>query len=205
MFISLHFKQVALAAETGRGPNHQLQGGEREEMEWGWFKWIISQQGKKKKIRGGRGKIRERGWAAINVAPQTHPPTRYSSPPSVPRGLALSDLKWHPAVQTWMLWLHIKPFNHRAPCSAKKPLMRSLPRMNKQPLMKNPEHLFFFSRVEDLVNKRRVRPWAECLESCEQGVCLPSAARLKGYQEVSALMYRQKHFAHAFSPRWGWD
>lgn len=48
----------------------------------------------------------------------------------------LSDLKWRPAVQTWVLWLHIKPFNHRAPCSTKKPLMRSLPRMNKQALMK---------------------------------------------------------------------
>lgn len=62
--------------------------------------------------------------------------------PRAPWGFALSDLKWRPAAQTWMLWLHIKPFNHRAPCSIKKPLMRSLPRMNKQALMRNPEHFF---------------------------------------------------------------
>lgn len=81
----------------------------------GRLKWIILQEGKK-----------------IGEAEQQS----MVFPPGAPQGFSLSDLKWHPAVQTWVLWLHIKPFNHRAPCSTKKPLMRSLPRMNKQALMK---------------------------------------------------------------------
>lgn len=124
-------------------------------MERGWFKWIISQE----KIWGWK-REKTRGRLSRN---QCRPPV--SSLPGSPRGLALSDLKWRPAVQTWMPWLHIKPFNHRAPCFAKKPLTRSLPRMNKQTLMKNPEHLF--SRAKDLVNKRGVRPRAACF--CQTG------------------------------------
>lgn len=82
--------------------------------------------------------------------------------PRAPRGFVLSDLKWRPAVQTWVLWLHIKPFNHRAPCSTKKPLMRSLPRMNKQALMKKPEH---FTQAKDMENKRKAEIWAIVMDS----------------------------------------
>lgn len=82
--------------------------------------------------------------------------------PRAPRGFVLSDLKWRPAVQTWVLWLHIKPFNHRAPCSTKKPLMRSLPRMNKQALMKKPEH---FTQAKDTENKRKAEIWAIVTDS----------------------------------------
>lgn len=153
--------------KLGRGLITSFRGRKRGNGE-GWLKWIILQwaQKKKKKNRGRRGKIWAGGWAAINV---------FS--PRAPWGFELSDLKWRPAEQTWMLWLHIKPFNHRAPCSTKKPLMRSLPRMNKQALMKNPEH--FSSCVKDMVNKRKVgiRP----ADSWGSIACFLPVARLRGY------------------------
>lgn len=89
----------------------------------GWLKWIILREGK----NWGLKREKRRGRLSSN---------RWFFSQRAPRGFVLSDLKWRPAAQTWVLWLHIKPFNHREPCSTKKPLMRSLPRMNKQPLMK---------------------------------------------------------------------
>lgn len=151
--------------KLGRGLITSFRGRKRGNGE-GWLKWIILQWAQKKI-----------GWKRENMR------GRLSSnqcffPPRAPWGFELSDLKWRPAEQTWMLWLHIKPFNHRAPCSTKKPLMRSLPRMNKQALMKNPEH--FSSCVQDMVNKRKVgiRP----ADSWGSVVCFLPVAGLRGYR-----------------------
>lgn len=106
-------------------------------------------------------------------------------PPRAPWGFALSDLKWRPAAQTWMLWLHIKPFNHRAPCSIKKPLMRSLPRMNKQALMRNPEHFFlcegYGKQEESWVSSNCV------FSSCRQAKEVTEAPRLMCCRETFQL------------------
>lgn len=163
MFICLHFKRL-FVLKLGRGLITRFGGRKRGNGE-GWFKWIILQWAQKKGVEEGKYE-REAEQQSMFF------------PPRAPWGFELSDLKWRPAEQTWMLWLHIKPFNHRAPCSTKKPLMRSLPRMNKQALMKNPEH--FSSCVKDTVNKRKVGIWPA--DSWGSVVCFLPVARLRGYR-----------------------
>lgn len=60
-------------------------------MERGWFKWIISQEN----ILGVEKGKKTRGRLSRN---QCRRPV--CSLAGSPRGLALSDLKWRPAVQT---------------------------------------------------------------------------------------------------------